>query len=44
VDSSSGASVAEELWVIEYVVNYEGMPVCTVSIVEFEKEKCRRET
>jgi hypothetical protein len=32
------------LWVTEYMINYEGKPVYTVSIMEFEKGKCRRET
>ena len=32
------------LWVTEYLINYEGKPVYTVSIMEFENEKCRRET
>ncbi len=32
------------LWVTEYVINYEGKPVYTVSIMEFEEGKCRRET
>jgi hypothetical protein len=32
------------LWVTEYLINYEGKAVCTVSIMEFEKGKCRRET
>jgi hypothetical protein len=32
------------LWVTEYVINYQGKPVYTVSIMEFEKGKCRRET
>ena len=32
------------LWVTEYAINYEGKPVYTVSIMEFEKGKCRRET
>jgi len=32
------------LWVTEYVINYEGKPVYTVSIMEFEKGKCTRET
>jgi hypothetical protein len=32
------------LWVTEYVINYGDKPVYTVSIMEFEEEKCRRET
>jgi hypothetical protein len=32
------------LWVTEYVINYGEKPVFTVSIMEFEKGKCRRET
>jgi len=32
------------LWVTEYVINYQGKPVYTVSIMEFEEGKCRRET
>jgi hypothetical protein len=32
------------LWVTEYLINYEGKPVYTVSIMEFEKGKCRHET
>ncbi|MGA3091509.1 MAG: nuclear transport factor 2 family protein [Terriglobales bacterium] len=31
------------LWVTEYVINYEGKPVYTVSIMEFENGQCRRE-
>ena len=31
------------LWVTEYVINYAGKPVYTVSIMEFENGKCRRE-
>jgi hypothetical protein len=33
-----------KLWVTEYLINYEGKPVYTVSIMEFEKGKCRHET
>jgi ketosteroid isomerase-like protein len=32
------------LWVTEYVIDYAGKPVYTVSVMEFEGEKCRRET
>ena len=32
------------LWVTEYVIHYAAKPVYTVSIMEFEKGKCRRET
>ena len=32
------------LWVTEYVINYQGKPMYTVSIMEFEEAKCRRET
>jgi hypothetical protein len=32
------------LWVTEYVINYQGNLVYTVSIMEFEGERCRRET
>jgi hypothetical protein len=32
------------LWVTEYVINYQGKPMYTVSIMEFEEGKCRRET
>jgi hypothetical protein len=32
------------LWVTEYMIVYEGKPVYTVSIMEFEEGKCRRET
>jgi hypothetical protein len=31
------------LWVTEYVIDYQGKPVYTVSIMEFEEGKCRRE-
>ena len=31
------------LWVTEYVINYAEKPVYTVSIMEFERGKCRRE-
>jgi hypothetical protein len=31
------------LWVTEYVIDYAGKPVFTVSIMEFEEGKCRRE-
>jgi hypothetical protein len=37
-------SGAENLWVTEYVINYQAKPVFTVSIMEFENGKCRRET
>jgi hypothetical protein len=36
-------SGAGNLWVTEYLINYEGKPVHTVSIMEFEKGKCRHE-
>lgn len=32
------------LWVTEYLINYEGKPVYTVSIMEFEEGKCRHES
>jgi len=32
------------LWVTEYLINYEGKQAHTVSIMEFEKGKCRHET
>lgn len=32
------------VWVTEYVISYTGKPVYTVSIMEFENGKCRRET
>jgi hypothetical protein len=32
------------LWVTEYVIDYKGKPVYTVSIMEFEEGKCCRET
>jgi hypothetical protein len=32
------------LWVTEYLIDYAGKPVYTVSIMEFEKGKCQRET
>jgi hypothetical protein len=32
------------LWVTEYVINYAGKPVYTVSIMEFAEGKCARET
>lgn len=32
------------LWVTEYVIDYKGKPAYTVSIMEFENGKCRRET
>jgi len=37
-------SGAGNLWVTEYVIDYQGKPVYTVSIMEFEKGKCGRET
>jgi hypothetical protein len=37
-------SGAENLWVTEYVINYQAKPVFTVTIMEFENGKCRRET
>ena len=48
-DRPSGFSVRRisgsgSLWVTEYMINYEGRPVYTVSIMEFEEGKCRRET
>jgi hypothetical protein len=33
-----------DLWVTEFILTYDGKPSYTVSIMEFEKEKCRRET
>jgi len=33
-----------ELWVTEYVITYEGRPVHTVSIMEFDGDKVARET
>jgi hypothetical protein len=32
------------LWVTEYMINYKGKPVYTVSIMEFEEGKCRHES
>jgi hypothetical protein len=32
------------LWVTEYVIDYQGKPAYTVSIMEFENGKCARET
>jgi SnoaL-like domain len=32
------------LWVTEYEIDYEGKPMYVVSIMEFERGKCRRET
>jgi hypothetical protein len=31
------------LWITEYVIDYSGKPIFTVSIMEFENGKCRRE-
>jgi hypothetical protein len=33
-----------DLWVTEYVINYDGRPVLTVSIMEFRGGKVARET
>jgi hypothetical protein len=33
-----------DLWVTEYVIEYKGKAAYTVSIMEFENGKCRRET
>jgi hypothetical protein len=33
-----------ELWVTEYVIRYDGKPVHTVSIMEFEGERVSHET
>jgi hypothetical protein len=35
---------ADDLWVTEYVINYEGKPFQTVSIMEFRNGKVVRET
>lgn len=35
---------ASHLWVTEYVLNYDGRPSCTVSIMEFVDGKVARET
>jgi hypothetical protein len=37
-------SGSQNLWVTEYVINYGARAVYTVSIMEFEKGKCRHET
>ena len=33
-----------DIWVTEYVINYDGRPVLTVSIMEFRGGKVARET
>jgi ketosteroid isomerase-like protein len=33
-----------DLWITEYILSYDGKPSCTVSIMEFEGDKVRRET
>jgi hypothetical protein len=48
-DRPSGFTVrrisgSENLWVTEYVIDYKGKSVFTVSIMEFENGKCCRET
>jgi len=35
---------ADDLWVTEYVINYQGKPFLTVSIMEFRDDKVIRET
>lgn len=34
----------EDIWITEYVINYQGRPVLTVSIMEFRKGKVVHET
>jgi hypothetical protein len=33
-----------DLWVTEYVINYDGKPVNTISIMEFDGDAVARET